>query len=177
MKFKLSLVALATMTLVACTPKPTVNNYVTYMNAPPVKSGDVGSVNNQVLNKSAWNSVAITQMTSIRKLPDGSYTQDQTQGVLTVRAVLVNSAATPVQGNWRCKFYDSNNLPLDEDATNQMATTPDGLGWHTMVVFPVDLKSQTDQPNVINCKATTPLATNYRIEFHDTANDITIYKQ
>ena len=58
-----------------------------------------------------------------------------------------------------------------------MASSDTGLGWHTMVVYPLSSKSQTADANVINCKAIDNQAVESRIEFHDTSNDITIYKR
>jgi hypothetical protein len=162
--------------LAACSTKPTVNNYNTYMNTPEVKSGSASSIDGQLANKPGWNAIKVTEMSLHRTLPDGSYATDATHGVLTVRANLINSGDTPVQGNWRCIFFDSNNLPLYETQSNQVTTEAQGLGWHLMVVYPLSAKSRTYDANVINCKAADPLATNYRVEFHDTANDITVYK-
>lgn len=178
MKFKIMLVALATVALAGCASKPTANNYNSYMNAPTVKSGATDSIDSQIANKAAWNKVEVTQMTSVRK-QDGNYATDADSGVLVVRAVLVNSGDTPVQGNWRCRFFDSNGLPLYEKASNQLADPdePMGLGWHRMIVYPLSSKSQTDDANVVNCKARDKFATNYRVEFHDTSNDITVYKR
>lgn len=163
--------------LASCSSTRTAGNYNSTMNTPDVKSGASDSIDSQVANKRAWNEVEVTQMTSVRRLADGNYATDSNSGVLTVRAVLVNSGDTPVQGNWRCRFFDSNNLPLYEDASNQVATSETGLGWHRMIVYPVKAKMQTDEANVVNCKAADNLATNYRVEFHDTSNDITVYKR
>jgi hypothetical protein len=177
---KLNIKALAlvpTLFLAACSSTPTVDNYHKQMNTPQLKSGSAGAVDDQVVNKAGWNKIAVTQMSSHRTLEDGHYSTDPSQGVLTVRASLVNDGTTPVQGNWRCKFYDSNNMPLYETASNQVATDSDSLGWHRMIVHPLKSKSQTHESNVVYCKALDPYAVNYRIEFHDTANDITVYKR
>jgi hypothetical protein len=179
MKRKIFLIATiaTTVLLVGCSSTRTASNYNSSMNAPNVKSGASDSIDSQVANKSAWNQVEVTQMTSVRRLADGNYAPDANSGMLTVRAVLVNSGDTPIQGNWRCLFFDSNNLPLYEDASNQMASTATGLGWHRMIVYPVKAKMQTVDANVVNCQAENNLATNYRVEFHDTSNDITVYKR
>lgn len=171
---KITSLALA-IPLVCCASKPTADNYAKYMNQPEVQNGDVSKISEKKLNQQAWNSVEITKMTSVRRFADGSYSSDPQQGLLYVRAVLVNEGDQPIQGHWRCKFYDSNNLPVNEDENNQIANSDTGLGWHTMVVFPVTAKSQRDDANVIRCIAPSKYATNYRIEFHDTANDITEY--
>lgn len=180
MNNKISLVLATVITvavLASCSSTRTASNYNQSMNAPDAKSGDTGSIDQQMANKSAWNQVEVTQMTQTRRLPDGNYAPDANSGVLTVRAVLVNSGNTPIQGNWRCLFFDSNNLPLYEDPSNQMATTATGLGWHRMIVYPVKAKMQTVDANVVNCQAADNLATNYRVEFHDTSNDVTVYKR
>lgn len=179
MKFKFPLVAMSVLVLAGCASQPTASNYNNYMNAPQVKQGASGDINDQIANKAGWNKVEVTQMTSVRRLENGDYSADPAGGFLTVRAVLVNSGNTPVQGNWRCLFFDSNNMPLYENASNQQAgnNNQHGLGWHRMVVYPLSSKSQTNDANVVNCKAPTSLATNYRVEFHDTGNDITVYNQ
>lgn len=173
----LPLAVAATLALAGCSSTPSASNYNSYMNSPTVKNGDVGQVDSQIANKAGWNAVQVTQMASVRKLPDGSYATNPAEGLLTVRAVLVNSGTSPVQGNWRCKFYDSNNMPLYEDLSNAVAKNDKGLGWHRMVVYPLSSKSQTDDANVVNCVAPDSLATNYRVEFHDTSNDITVYNK
>jgi hypothetical protein len=177
MKYKVPLILLMVAAIAGCSSKPTASNYNSYMNQPEVKHGNVGEIDSQIANKAAWNQVTVTQMASVRKLVDGTYTTNPNQGILTVRAVLVNKGDTPVQGNWRCKFYDSNNMPVYEDESNEVAKSDIGLGWHRMIVYPLSSKSQTDDANVVNCKAKDSTATNYRVEFHDTSNDITIYKQ
>jgi hypothetical protein len=179
MKIKLTPIAVlvASLSLVACSSKPTANNYNDYMNAPTLKSGATGSVDSQIVNKPGWNKIEATQISLVRTFPDGSYATDPSQGVLTVRATLVNTGNSPVQGNWRCNFFDSNHMKLYEAESNQVATTDTGLGWHRMIVYPLQSKNQTYDANVINCKASDSLATNYRVEFHDTANDITVYKR
>jgi hypothetical protein len=178
MKLTLTTLCVASVVLAGCIPNPTASNYNDYMNTPQAKAGTTATIDGQLANKAAWNKIEVTQMSLLRTLPDGSYAQDNTQGMLTVRATLVNSGDTPVQGNWRCKFYDSNNLPLYESESNKIATDPNGIGWHqNMIVYPLKSKSQTDDANVINCKAQDSRATNYRVEFHDTANDVTIYKR
>lgn len=177
MKAKLMLIVAAAGFLAACSSTPTASNYNNYMNNPTVKAGASDDMDNQIANKAAWNKVEVTQMVSLRRLADGSYSTDPSAGVLNVRAVLVNSGNAPVQGNWRCKFYDSNNMPLYEDASNQVASSAEGLGWHRMIVYPLVSKSQTADANVVNCKAADGLATNYQVEFHDTSNDITVYNR
>ena len=177
MKIKLFSVVAISVLLAACSSRVTPSNYNESMNAPDVKSGATDSIDSQVANKRGWNKVEVTQMTSVRRLADGNYATGSTQGMLTVRAVIVNAGDSPVQGNWRCMFYDSNNLPLYEEASNQVATTSTGLGWHRMIVYPVASGTQTADANVINCKADDSLATNYRVEFHDTGNDVTVYKR
>ncbi|AUR52160.1 hypothetical protein [Aquella oligotrophica] len=158
-----------------CSTTPSADNYGKYMNQPEVQNGDEGKINEKKLNQQAWSEVEITKMTSVRRMADGSYSNNPHEGLMHVRAVLVNEGDRPIQGHWRCKFYDSNNLPLNEEENNRNASHDEGLGWHTMVVYPVKSKSQRDDANVIKCMAPSKLATNYRIEFHDTSNDITEY--
>lgn len=163
--------------LTACSSEPTAENYAEVMNTPTIKSGESSEIDANLANKNAWNEVTVTQMTAVRRLPDGHYAPDANMGVLTVRAVLVNEGDTPVQGNWRCRFFDSNGLPLYEDENNLVAKTPTGLGWHRMIVYPVKSRMQTDEANVIRCQAEDTLATDYRVEFHDTSNDVKVYKR
>ncbi len=174
---KLKLVSLLGMTLVmtGCATTPNVSNYEQYMNEPQVQHGGAGSIDAQISNQKAWNAVKVAQMTSVRRLPDGNYSTNPSKGLLTVRAVLINSGQQPTQGNWRCRFFDSNNLPLYAQKSSQSATTPTGLGWHSMVVYPITSKTQTADANVIHCQALDSKAVNYRVEFHDTQNDITVY--
>lgn len=177
MKLKLSVIALTSVVLAGCASTPTASNYTQYMNDPQVQGGGSGDSSAQIVNKAAWNDVQATEMTSVRRMPNGDYATDPSSGLLNVRAVLLNTGTQPAQGNWRCRFFDSNNMPLYEAKSNQTATTPTGLGWHQMVVYPAASKSQTDDANVINCRAADSKAVNYRIEFHDTQNDITVYSK
>lgn len=177
MKVKLSLIAAIVTVLAGCSSAPTASNYGNYMNDPQVAHGPSADMNAQIANKAAWNDVQVTQMTSVRRLPNGNYSVNPSEGLLTIRAVLINSGDQPVQGNWRCRFFDSNNIPLYEKASNATATKPTGLGWHQMVVYPVTSKTQTDDANVVHCVARDAMATNYRVEFHDTQNDITVYQR
>lgn len=165
----------SSMLLASCASNPSADNYGQYMNNPNVAHGASGNIDSQLANKAAWNNVKATEITSVRRTPTGAYAANPNTGVLTVRAVLVNSGNAPAQGNWRCRFFDSNNLPLYEAQSNQMAKKADDLGWHTMVVYPLRSKSQTADANVIHCKALTANAVTSRIEFHDTSNDITVY--
>jgi hypothetical protein len=169
-------VSITGLILVGCSTAPTVNNYSTYMNQPTVKNGDSGTIENKQLNKPAWNELEVAGMHSYRQMPDGSYAYNPHDGLLYVRASVVNSGTTPVQAKWRCKFYDSNNIPLYDEQNDERATSAMGLGWHTMIAYPLKSKSQTDDANLIRCVAPEARATEYRIEAHDTANDITIYK-
>lgn len=183
MKIRLLFVGLASLLVAACATTPDADNYNQYMNDPNVQHGASGNVDSMMSNQAAWNNVTITKMTSVRRMPtkpgehhsDSNYAAGPSTGLLTVRAVLVNSGNKPAQGNWRCRFFDSNGLPLYEKQSNQPAKTPMGLGWHSMVVYPVTSKTQTADANVINCQALDAKATTYRVEFHDTQNDITVY--
>ena len=176
MKLQLPIVIFsASLILVGCTSTPSASNYGQYMNDPAVQHGASGDISSQLANKAAWDNVKIAQMTSVRKLPNGHYATNPSAGVLAIRAVLVNSGDKPVQGNWRCRFYDSNNMPLYEKASNQVASGPNALGWHQMVLYPVTSKTQTADANVIHCQAANSLAVKSHIEFHDTSNDITVY--
>lgn len=163
------------LALVGCSSAPSASNYGQYMNDPAVHHGASADIASQLANKAAWKNIKVTQMTSVRKLPNGDYATGPSAGVLTVRAVLVNAGDKPAQGNWRCRFYDSNNLPLYEAVSNQTASGPNALGWHQMVVYPVTSKTQTADANVIHCQAANSLAVTAHIEFHDTSNDITVY--
>lgn len=178
MKFKpihALVILTASLLTIGCSTTPSASNYGKYMNQPEIQNGDEAKIDEKKLNQKAWSEVEITKMTSVRRMADGSYATNPHEGLMHVRAVLVNEGDRPIQGHWRCKFYDSNNLPLNEEETNQNATSDEGLGWHTMVVYPVKSKSQRDDANVIKCVAPSKLASNYRIEFHDTSNDITEY--
>jgi hypothetical protein len=165
------------LALAGCTGTPSAGNYSEVMNTPDVKSGAKADAEDKIANKRAWNEIEVTQITAVKRSEDGHYATDPNKGVLNVRAVLVNSGDSPVQGNWRCRFFDSNGIPLYEDASNEVATSPQGLGWHRMIVYPVKSRMQTDEANEIRCKAADSFATEYRVEFHDTSNDITIYER
>lgn len=176
MKLNLTVLTLcSSLFLASCASTPNADNYGQYMNDPQAAHGASGDIDSQLANKAAWNNIKATEMTSVRRLANGNYSTSPSQGMLTIRAVLVNSGNKPAQGNWRCRFFDSNNLPLYEKQSNQPATTSDGLGWHEMVVYPIALKSQTADANVIHCKAIDSKAVTSRVEFHDTSNDITVY--
>lgn len=172
---KLSVVASSILLVVGCSTTPNAKNYAEYMNQPDVKNGDVQNVATKQLNKPAWNDLKISNASSVRRDLDGNYANDPNKGYLFVRANVVNEGKTPVQAKWRCKFYDSNNIALNDEENDQTATTETGLGWHTMVAYPVTAKSQVNEANLVRCIAPTPLATEFRVEVHDTANDITTY--
>jgi hypothetical protein len=159
--------------------KPTADNYNKYMNVPELKAGSTGSIDEQIANKPAWNDVKVANLVLRRTLEDGSYSPDNKQGILTVTANLINEGKKPVQGYWRCHFVDANGLFLyDADKSNdQIAVQVDGLGWHSMLLYPALSKTQTYRNYEINCKAIDSFATDYRLEFHDTSNNITVYKR
>jgi hypothetical protein len=183
MQLRLLALAVASTMLVGCATTPTADNYQSYVNDPNIQHGASGNIDSMMSNQAAWNNIKITQMTSVRRMPsqagqhhsDANYATGPSTGLLSVRAVLVNSGEKPAQGNWRCRFFDSNGMPLYEKQSNQTATTATGLGWHSMVVYPLTSKTQTADANVIHCQAGDSKATTYRIEFHDTQNDITVY--
>ena len=172
---QLTLSVSSALLIVGCSTTPTAKNYSEYMNQPNVKNGEVQNADNKALNKPAWNDLKISNATSVRRDLDGNYANNPNKGYLFVRANIVNEGTTPVQAKWRCKFYDSNNITLEDEQNDENAKSATGLGWHTMVAYPVTAKSHVNEANLVHCVAPTPLATEFRVEVHDTANDITTY--
>lgn len=177
MKLKLIFLGLVSLGLVvACSSTTTADNYTQTMNHPEVQNGAVGDKAEKKLNQKAWNNMEVANITSTRVSKDGKYAYNHAEGYLYIRANVVNEGDKPSQAKWRCKFYDSNGIVIGDDENHKPATTDTGLGWHTMLAYPVNASSHTDEENLIRCIAPSKLATEFRVEVHDTANDITIHK-
>lgn len=169
----------AVITLTACSTTPNADNYTKVMNQPVVSNGAQVEAQTTQLNKAAWRELKIAQAVSTRiNKATGEPIPSQTsgEGYLYVRASIVNEGDSPVQANWRCKFYNSSGIPFGDDENDLTATSKTGLGWHTMIAYPVKASSQTDDANIVRCIAPSKLATQFKIEVHDTSNDVTIYK-
>ncbi|MEN9945783.1 MAG: hypothetical protein RLZZ293_169 [Pseudomonadota bacterium] len=160
----------------ACSTTPNADNYTKKMNQPTVLNGAEADKEAKQLNKPAWNELKLANIVSYRINPEGNYAEDIKNGYLYIRANVINQGDNPSQAKWRCKFYDSNGVTIADSENSLPANSAMGLGWHNMLVYPIKNKSQTDDANLITCVAPNKLATDFRIEVHDTANDITIYK-
>lgn len=174
------LILIGAMSIVACSSTiPNAGNYTTVMNQPNVKSGNQVDVSTTKLNQQAWRDLEVSHATSIlvdksgNMIPHGA----TGEGYLFIRANIVNEGNTPTQANWRCKFYNSAGLVIGDDENDQVADkfNKTGLGWHSMVVYPVASSIHTDEANLIRCVAPSKLATQFKIEVHDRANDVTLY--
>lgn len=174
---KLGILVASIAVLGACSSTPNADNYQKVMNQPVVQNDGVnGDKAAKQLNKTAWNELKTANIVATRVDKAGNYAAGSAGGYLYVRANIVNEGEKPVQANWRCKFYDSNGIAIGDEQNNQRATEDLGLGWHTMLAYPVTAKSQTDEANLVRCIAPSKLATDFRVEVHDTSNDITVYK-
>ncbi|MDD3265813.1 MAG: hypothetical protein PHC75_01365 [Burkholderiales bacterium] len=177
MKLKLVILSIVSLgAIVACSSAPTADNYSQTMNEPAVQNGAVNSKGDKKLNEKAWNNLEVANITSTHVSKDGSYAYNKTEGYLFIRANIVNEGDSPAQAKWRCKFYDSNGIAVGDDDNNKPATNETGIGWHTMLAYPVAASSHTHEENLIRCVAPSKLATEFRVEVHDTANDVTVYK-
>lgn len=175
-QIKLLSVLFLPICIISCSSTPKASNYTKVMNQPEVQSSGVSDVGEKKLNKAAWNDLEIAHATATRRLKDGSYANSPQDGYLYVRASIVNEGDRPVQAKWRCKFYDSNNIVIGDDENDLPATSSKGLGWHTMLAYPVKSSSHTDEANLVHCIAPSKLATEFRVEVHDTANGVLVYK-
>lgn len=167
----------ASLSLLACSSTTNAGNYVQTMNQPAAQGGEIKDASTVTLNAKAMNSLKLVVPRQFELNPDGSYTiTSRGTGTLFVRATVINEGTRTVQAKWRCKFYDANAMPIGDVENQQVATNPTGLGWHSMVVYPVNSKGVTDDENYISCSAPTKRAVEFRIELHDMTNDVTLYK-
>lgn len=173
---KLLACGIASLSLIACSTTTNAGNYVSQMNQPAPQGGDVNKIQDMTLNPAAMNSLKMVYARNFELLSDGNYALNRGDGTIFLRASVINEGKNTVQAKWRCKFYDGVGIPIGDTENKQAATTPTGLGWHIMVVYPVNSKSITDDENVISCVAPTKRAVEGRIELHDMTNDITLYK-
>lgn len=154
------------------------DNYVQKTNQPQIQGGDTADRAAIKLNPTAWNNLDVTKNTAdVRVTKDGERVVGNETSYLLLRANVVNNGDQAAEVKWRCKFYLANNIPLGDSENNKVATDETGLGWHTMIVYPVKSKAMVDDANVIMCVSPYTKATSGKIEVHDMSNDVTIYNK
>lgn len=77
--------------------------------------------------------------------------------LLTAQGMFYNKGNKPVQGYYRCKFLDTNNFQVGADQT-----------WQLVTIYP-------DQSQAFKCQAINLEATDFKIEFSNNAENVTVY--
>jgi hypothetical protein len=78
--------------------------------------------------------------------------------LLFAEGKFTNNGSKAAQGYYRCKFLDANKFQVGEDQT-----------WQLVTIYP-------NQTQGFKCKANNLEATDFKIEFSNNANNVTIYK-
>ncbi|MCE2705986.1 MAG: YcfL family protein [Proteobacteria bacterium] len=81
----------------------------------------------------------------------------QVNGLLMAQGTFHNTGDKPVNGYYRCKFLDAMNFQVGE---NQV--------WQLITVYP-------NQDDSFRCQATDTNSVNFKIEFSNNAENVTIY--
>jgi hypothetical protein len=77
--------------------------------------------------------------------------------LLVAQGTFFDTGSKPVQGYYRCKFLDTNNFQVGEDQT-----------WQLITIYP-------NQTQNFKCQSTHLEATNFKIEFSNNAENVTVY--
>lgn len=183
MKFQqIAILSIALGSLIGCSNN-TINadNYSQKMNQPQIAGGDQAKAEDLKLNPNAWNQLDITKNAhKVMMTPDGDYhvaTDPSKNGYWMINANVINHGSKATQVKWRCKFYDGIGRTIGGNDNNQLASNEHSLGWHTMVIYPVNSKMMTDDANSITCVSPTNKAVDGKLEVHDMANDVTVYNK
>ncbi|MDQ5920683.1 MAG: hypothetical protein QG673_739 [Pseudomonadota bacterium] len=178
---KIALVTLALGALVGCSSTINSDNYTQKMNQPQIQGGDQVKAEDLKLNPNGWNQLDVTKNAhKVMMDSNGDYqiaTDPKTNGYWMINANIINNSKKATQVKWRCKFYDGIGRTIGGNDNNQLATAENGLGWHTMVIYPVNSKMMTDDANSIMCVSPTNKAIDGKLEVHDMANDVTVYNK
>ena len=81
----------------------------------------------------------------------------QVNGLLVAQGTFFNKGSDPVNGYYRCKFLDATNFQVGEDQA-----------WDLVTIYPNQGKS-------FKCQATDANATDFKIEFSNNAQNVTVY--
>ncbi|MFN8770540.1 MAG: DUF1425 domain-containing protein [Neisseriaceae bacterium] len=81
----------------------------------------------------------------------------QINGLLVAQGTFHNDGSKPVNGYYRCKFLDSTNFQIGEDQA-----------WDLLTIYP-------NQNKMFKCQATDTNAVNFKIEFSNNAENVTVY--
>lgn len=81
----------------------------------------------------------------------------QVNGLLMAQGTFHNSGNKAVNGYYRCKFLDANNFQVGEDQA-----------WDLLTIYSNANKS-------FKCQATDTNAVNFKIEFSNNAENVTVY--
>lgn len=81
----------------------------------------------------------------------------QINGLLMAQGTFHNDGSKPINGYYRCKFLDATNFQVGE---NQV--------WQLLTIYP-------NQDESFRCQATDTNAVDFKIEFSNNAENVTIY--
>lgn len=81
----------------------------------------------------------------------------QINGLLVAQGTFYNKGSKPVNGYYRCKFLDSTNFQIGEDQA-----------WELLTIYP-------NQNKRFKCQATDTNAVDFKIEFSNNAENVTVY--
>ena len=81
----------------------------------------------------------------------------QVNGLLVAQGTFHNDGSKAVNGYYRCKFLDATNFQVGDDQA-----------WDLLTVYP-------NQDKAFKCQATDTNATNFKIEFSNNAENVTVY--
>ncbi len=81
----------------------------------------------------------------------------QINGLLMAQGTFFNKGSKAVNGYYRCKFLDATNFQVGDDQV-----------WQLLTVYP-------NQNESFKCNATDTNATNFKIEFSNNAENVTVY--
>ena len=81
----------------------------------------------------------------------------QVNGLLMAQGTFHDKGDKPINGYYRCKFLDATNFQVGEDQV-----------WQLITVY-------SNQDASFKCQATDTNATNFKIEFSNNAENVTVY--
>ena len=81
----------------------------------------------------------------------------QINGLLVAQGTFHNKGSKAVNGYYRCKFLDATNFQVGEDQA-----------WDLVTVY-------SNQDKAFKCQATDPNAVDFKIEFSNNAENVTVY--
>jgi len=81
----------------------------------------------------------------------------QVNGLLVAQGTFFNDGSSSINGYYRCKFLDATKFQVGEDQA-----------WDLVTIYPNQGKS-------FKCQATDANATDFKIEFSNNAENVTVY--